>query len=59
MTARNISGNIANGSTIIGSNTGFTATITSITVSPQNSVNSLTIAANSDFGFIYDITENF
>ena len=59
MTTRNITGNIVNGSTLTGSNSGFTATITSITVTPQNSVNSLTIAANSEFGFIYDITENF
>lgn len=59
MTARNITGNIANGSNVVGSNTGYTATITSITVTPENSVNSLTIASNSDFGFIYDITERF
>ena len=59
MTARNITGNIVNGSTLTGSNAGVTATITSIKVAPQNSVNSLTIAANSEYGFIYDITESF
>lgn len=59
MTARNITGNIVNGSTLVGTDSGHTATITSITVTPENSVNNLTIAANSDFGFIYDITESF
>ena len=58
MTARRIIGNVANGATITGSNTGYTATITSISVSPADSVNNLIIAANSDYGFIFDITEN-
>lgn len=59
MTARNITGTIANGSFITGEDSGYTATITSVDVTPENAVNNLTIAANSDFGFIYDITENF
>ncbi len=59
MTARNMTGTIANGSTLIGANTGVTATVTSVTVAPESSVNSLTIAANSEYGFIFDITENF
>lgn len=58
MTARHIVGSVTNGSVVTGDQTGYTATITSITVSPEDSVNNLTIAANSDFGFIYDITEN-
>lgn len=56
MTARRIIGNVANGSILTGIDTGHTATISSISVSPE-SVNNLIIAANSNFGFIYDITE--
>jgi hypothetical protein len=58
MSARRIIGNVANGSVVTGSTTGYTATITRVSVSPANSVNNLIIAANSNFGFIYDITEN-
>ena len=58
MSARRIIGNVANGSVVTGSTTGYTATITRVNVSPANSVNNLIITANSDFGFIYDITEN-
>lgn len=58
MTARRINGTIANGSVITGQTTGYTATITNIDITPEASVNNLVIAANSDFGFIYDITEN-
>jgi hypothetical protein len=58
MTARRVVGNVANGSVISGLNAGYTATITSVSVSPANSVNNRIIAANSNFGFIYDITEN-
>lgn len=59
MTTRNIIGNVVNGSILVGSNTGYTATITSITVAPESSVNSSTISSNSEYGFIYDITESF
>lgn len=59
VTARNITGNITNGSTLIGEDTGYTATITHINVTPQDSVNNLIIASNSEYGFIFDITENF
>jgi hypothetical protein len=59
VTARNITGNVSNGATITGANSGHTATITSISVSPTNSVNNLLIASNSNYGFIYDIIENF
>ena len=59
MTARNITGNITNGSVLTGVDSGYTATITNVTVTPEDSVNNLTIAANSDFGFIFDITESF
>ena len=58
MTARRIVGNVANSSVVTGLTSGHTATITSIGITPANSVNRLAIAANSDFGFIYDITEN-
>lgn len=58
LTARRIVGNIANGSILTGEITGHTATITNIEVIPEDSANNLTIAANSDYGFIYDITEN-
>lgn len=59
MTARNITGNITNGSVLTGVDSGYTATITNVTVTPEDSVNNHTIAANSDFGFIFDITESF
>ena len=59
VTARNITGNITNGSTLTGEDTGYTATITNINVTPQDSVNNLVIASNSEYGFIFDITENF
>jgi hypothetical protein len=59
VTTRNITGNVAVGARITGANSGHQATISSITVTPEDSVNNLIIAANSDYGFIFDITENF
>lgn len=59
MTARNITGSISNGATLVGANSGYTATVTSIDVTPEDSVNSMLISANSNYGFIFDIIENF
>lgn len=57
ITARHINGVIANNTFITGLENGFTANITSISVSPENSVNSLSIDIESNYGFIYDIKE--
>jgi hypothetical protein len=59
ITAYNVTGNVSNGSTITGINNRYTARITGVSVTPANAANNLTIASNTEFGFIYDITENF
>lgn len=59
MTSRRIAGNVSSGSVVYGSNTGHIAVITSVDVTPEDAVNNLVISSNSDFGFIYDITENY
>ena len=58
MTSRNITGNIVNNTIVTGADTGFTARIVGISVTPSNSANNLSIPIDSDYGFIYDITEN-
>jgi hypothetical protein len=58
MSARRIIGTVSNGDTVVGVTTGHTATITSISVVPEDSVNNSSVAIDSDYGFIYDITEN-
>lgn len=58
MTARRVIGNVANGSIVTGLDTGYTATITNITITPANAANNRTVEIGSDYGFIYDITEN-
>lgn len=58
LTARNITGALEVGDVVHGTATGYTATIANVSISPANTINTATIASNSDFGFIFDITEN-
>ena len=58
ITSRSVHGNVYNGGILTGVDTGYTATITDILVTPEASVNNLTIASNSEYGFIFDISEN-
>lgn len=57
-TARHVAGALANGDVVFGSNSNQYVTITHVDVVPEDSVNNFSISIDSDFGFIYDITEN-
>jgi len=59
MTAYNVNGDLDAGSIVIGSNSGFTANIQSVSVNPGPAVDWNTVTANSDWSFITDIIENF
>ena len=57
-TARRRNGTISVGDIVTGSNTAFTATVANVSVVPVSTINTVTISANSDYGFIIDIIEN-
>lgn len=58
ITARRIDGDITPGELFIDGVTGGSVVISSINVEPEDSISSSLIAANSDFGFITDITSD-
>lgn len=59
ITAYDVGGTIDVGSTITGTQTGATANVISVSVDPGPTIDWNTIAANSNWGFIVDIIENF
>jgi hypothetical protein len=57
--ARNIQGTLANTITVVGAQSGYTATINGIQRTPPASVSSNTILATDDYGFLIDFQDNF